>query len=89
MLNVTADEFRTYPEGTLFTYDGADVFVRRAVFEKGVDPQMTSARFSVYGKDDLRKLQSQVEFALGLIGHGRSDEDEEADLDTNVVDGEE
>lgn len=81
MFTVTAEELRTMPEGTLFTYDSSDIFVRHAVFEKGVDVPMTSAKFSVYGKDDLRKLQAQAEFALGMIGHNTPVDEDEHDTD--------
>ena len=69
MKNVTFEELKSLPDGTLFTYDSSDEMVAHAVFEKGTDPIKTSYLFTVYEKDDLRKMLEKTEFALGLLPH--------------------
>lgn len=69
MKAVDYDTLNKHPEGTLFTYSSPDKFVRRAIFELGVDPIETSREFLVYEAADLRKLQEKIEFALKLQPH--------------------
>jgi hypothetical protein len=66
MKTVDYEMLKAMPKGTLFTYDSPDEMVRHAIFELGVDVPKTSAGFRVYERPDLKKLQEQVEFALGL-----------------------
>lgn len=70
MKNLSFDEFRKLPDGTLFTADSPDAYVSRAVLAKGADNAHTgSSGVVVYERDDLKKLQAKVEAALGLCGH--------------------
>lgn len=66
MKTVDYEEFKKLPNGTLYTYDSPDEMVRHAIFEKGPDVPKTSYSFLIYGRDELKKLQEQIEFALGL-----------------------
>jgi hypothetical protein len=76
MKTVDYDAFKKLPDGTLYTYDAPDEMIRHAIFEKGVDVPKTSPGFRIYERDDLKKLQEQVEFALGLQPTGRPLEEE-------------
>lgn len=69
MRSVSFDDLKKLPDGTLFTPDSPDKFVRNAIFVKGEDTPDTSPAFLVYEPGDLRKLQERAEFALKLLPH--------------------